>query len=100
MTDKETLLSYRLKQAEETLMDAEKMLQKNLRLDRGQIEVVDDRVAEILRKKTGQERLEMVWDSWDFFCQWIEAYLKNIHPEWTQEQIQKEIARRVMYGTK
>ena len=75
-------------------------MEKNLRLDRGQIEVVDDRVAEILSKKTGQERLEMVWDSWDFFCQWIEAYVKNIHPEWTQEQIQKEIARRVMYGTK
>ena len=30
MTDKETLLSYRLKQAEETLLDAEKMLQNNL----------------------------------------------------------------------
>ncbi len=30
MTDKETLLSYRIKQAEETLLDAEKMLQNNL----------------------------------------------------------------------
>ena len=62
--------------------------------------MVDDKVAEILRKKTGQERLEMVWDSWNFFNQIIEAHLKNIHPEWTQEQIQKEIARRVLYGTK
>lgn len=75
-------------------------MEKNLRLDQGQIEVVDDTVAEILRKKTGQERLEMVWDSWNFFYQWIEAFLKNSHPEWTQEQIQKEIARRVMYETK
>ena len=30
MTDKEILLSYRLKRAEETLTDAEKMLQNNL----------------------------------------------------------------------
>ncbi len=29
-----------------------------MRLDDGQIEVVDDRVAEILRTKTGQERLK------------------------------------------
>jgi len=75
-------------------------MEKTIRLDRGQIEVVDDTVAEILKKKTGLERLKMVWDSWNFFCQGIEAYLKNIHPEWTHEQIQKEIVRRVMYGTK
>jgi len=30
MTDKQTLLAYRLKQAEETLSDAERMLQDNL----------------------------------------------------------------------
>ncbi len=30
MTDKQALLAYRLKQAEETLADAEKMLQNNL----------------------------------------------------------------------
>jgi hypothetical protein len=75
-------------------------MEKNLRLDRGQIEVVDDKVAEILRKKTGQERLEMVWDSWNFFCRVIGTSLKSSHPEWTQEQIKKEIARRVLYGTK
>ncbi len=30
MTDKQALLEYRLKQAEETLSDAEKMLENNL----------------------------------------------------------------------
>ena len=30
MTDRQTLLAYRLKQAEETLADAEKMLQENI----------------------------------------------------------------------
>ncbi len=69
-----------------------------MRLDKGQIEVVDDRVAEILRKKTGQDRLKMIWDSWTYFNKRLEAYLKNIHPEWTQEEIRKEMARRVLYG--
>jgi hypothetical protein len=36
---------------------------KTLRLDRGQIEVVDDKVAEILKTKSGRERLNMVWDT-------------------------------------
>jgi hypothetical protein len=71
-----------------------------MRLDKGQIEVVDEKVAEILRTKTGPERLKMVWDSWTFFCQRLNAYLKNAHPEWTQEEIQKEIVKRVSYGTK
>ncbi len=71
-----------------------------MRLDKGQIEVVDKRVAEILRTKTGQERLKMVWDSWTFFYQRLQAYLRNAHPEWTQEEIQKEIVKRVSYGTK
>ena len=36
-----------------------------MRLDKGQIEVVDPRVAEILRKKTGAEKLELraIWDA-------------------------------------
>ena len=70
-----------------------------MRLDKGQIEVIDDKVAEILKRKTGQDRLQMVWDSWTYFHERLRAYLKGIHPEWTQEQIQKEIARRVTDGT-
>lgn len=71
-----------------------------MRLNNRQIEVIDDKIAEILKKKTGQERLKMVWDSWTYFCQRIEAHLKSSHPEWTEEEIQKEIVKRVLYGTK
>jgi hypothetical protein len=71
---------------------------KTLPLDKGQIEVVDDRVAEILRTKSGPERLNMVWADWSFFQMRITAYLKSEHPDWTEEQIRKEIFRRVTYG--
>ncbi len=71
-----------------------------MRLDKGQIEVVDDQVAEILRARTGLERLQMVWDAWNFFNQRLKAHLKSLHPEWTQKQIEQEILRRVSYGTK
>jgi ABC-type transport system involved in cytochrome bd biosynthesis fused ATPase/permease subunit len=73
---------------------------KTLRLDKGQIEVVDDKVAEILKTKSGMERLNMVWEAWTFFDKTVKAYLKNRHPEWTDEQIQKEIIRRVSLGSK
>jgi hypothetical protein len=70
------------------------------RLDKGQIEVVDDAVAAILKTKSGPERLSMAWDAWAFFESRITAHLKSMHPEWTEEQLQKEIVRRVAYGTK
>ena len=71
-----------------------------MRLDKGQIEVIDDKVAEILKRKTGQERLKMVWDSWTYFNERLRAYLKSNHPEWTDEELRKEIIRRMTYGTK
>jgi hypothetical protein len=78
----------------------ERSKMKTVRLDRGQIEVVDDRIAEILKTKSGPDRLNMVWDAWTFFEKTIRAYLKNEHPEWTEEQIQKEMVRRVTHGSK
>lgn len=71
---------------------------KSFRLDRGQIEVIDDKVAEIMKTKSGMERLNMVWDAWAFFEKTIKTHLKNMHPEWTEEQIQREIVRRVTHG--
>ena len=70
------------------------------RLDKGQIEVVDDQVAAIMKTKSGPERLRMVWDAWTFFGKRITAHLKSTHPEWTEEEIQREIVRRVSYGAK
>lgn len=73
---------------------------KTLRLDRGQIEAIDDKIAEIMKTKSGMERLNMAWDAWAFFEKRIKIHLKNKHPEWTEDQIQKEIVKRVTYGTK
>lgn len=69
-----------------------------MRLDRGQIEAIDDVSAEILKKKTPAERLKMAFDMWDYFHDFLSSYLTSIHAEWTSEQIQKEILRRLMYN--
>lgn len=68
------------------------------RLDDGQIEVVDPFVADCLRKKTFSERMEMVFEANRTMRLLIAGRLKTDHPEWSDEQIQAEVARRMLHG--
>jgi len=68
------------------------------RLDAGQIEVVDDRIAEILREKTSTERLKQAFGMWHSARIQLTYYLKSLHPEWDEKLIQKEVARRLSHG--
>ncbi len=74
------------------------MVTKNFRLDRGQIEVIDDVMAEILRRKTPAERIRIAFDIWTSTRNMLITYLKNIHPEWNGEKIEREVARRLSHG--
>lgn len=69
------------------------------RLDEGQIEVVDDKVAEILRRKTPAERVTMAVEMNRLARLRIEGHLRTFHPEWTDAQVQAEIARRMLLGS-
>lgn len=68
------------------------------RLDDGQIEVVDPIVAKCLREKTFAERLEMVFEINRNMRLRIAGRVKSLHPDWTDEQIQTEVARRWLHG--
>ena len=72
---------------------------QKLRLDDGQIEVVEDKVAEILKGKTPAERLMLGFDMWHSASMMLFNYVKSQHPEWNEEKIQKEVARRLSHGT-
>jgi len=69
------------------------------RLDPGQIEVVDEAVAKILRTKTPAERVAMASAAHRTAWQLIEARIRSQNPDWTDEQIQAEVARRLTRGT-
>ena len=69
-----------------------------LRLDPGQIEVMDDTLAEVLRRKTPQERIKIGFGLWTSARDMLLAYLKKIHPEWSIEMVEKEVARRLSHG--
>ncbi len=74
------------------------MTSTGFRLDDGQIEVVDPFVAECLRKKTFAERMEMVFEANRTMRLLIAGRLKTEHPDWSDEQIQAEVARRMLHG--
>jgi hypothetical protein len=65
------------------------------RLDAGQIEVVDEAVAEILRQKTPAERIALASEMHRTARLLITARLQEQHPEWTDEAIAREVARRM-----
>lgn len=65
------------------------------RLDDGQIEVVDDAVAEALRRKTPAQRVAMALDCNETVRLVIAGYLRTRHPDWGDRQIAAEVARRM-----
>ena len=69
------------------------------RLDDGQIEIVDPIVAKCLREKTFAERLEMVFDANRTMRLLIAGGVRTRHPDWSDEQIQQEVVRRILHGT-
>ncbi len=71
----------------------------NWRLDFGQIEVVDDAVAEVLRHKTVTQRLAMVFAAHRMARMLIEGSLRSTHPDWSEDQIRSQASRRLL-GTK
>jgi len=68
-------------------------------LTESQIEVVDDDVAEILRRKTPAERAAMVFSAHRFMRLVIEGALRSEHPDWDAARLQAEVARRMTRGT-
>lgn len=59
------------------------------------IEIVDDQMADVLRGKTEAERLAIAWDMWRSARDMIRRLLRDQHPDWTEEEVQAETARRL-----
>ncbi len=62
------------------------------------IEIIDDRMAAVLRNKTEAERFAMIDKFWRFARQLIQANTVHEHPDWSEEQVRKEVARRMSHG--
>ena len=73
-------------------------MDKSLRLDPGQIEVIDDVMAEILRRKTTAERIRIGFMLWTSARNMLRTHLRQTHPEWNEEMVEKEVRRRLSHG--
>ncbi len=62
------------------------------------IEAVDDDMAAVLRAKTGAERLQIASDMFAAARKMIASHLAAEHPDWDEEQVQRETSRRISHG--
>ncbi len=57
--------------------------------------MVDLRVAAILRAKSGMERLRLAHEAWELAHARLSAFLAARHPEWEKQQVQTAVAKRL-----
>ena len=65
---------------------------------RGDIEVVSDEMAAVLRSKSGAERLAIASGMYQSARQMLVSHLRSVHPDWDGRQIDREAARRLSHG--
>lgn len=69
-----------------------------MRVDLERIEVVDDVIAEILRRKTPAERIAIGFSLWTSAQRILTAHLRKSHPDWEAGRVRSEVARRLSHG--
>ena len=69
-----------------------------MRLDKGQIEVIDDVVADILRNKTPAERIRIGFEMWISAQKMLFSHLRATNPHWSDERLNREVGRRLSHG--
>ena len=68
-------------------------------IDPRRIEVVQHDVTRILRAKSGMDRLRLAHEAWDLARQRLTAFLNARHPEWSSEEVRREVAKRLAHGS-
>jgi len=58
------------------------------------IELLDDSIVEVLRQKSPVERLAMAFAAERTMHAMLTTHLRSEHPDWGQERIAMEVARR------
>lgn len=61
-------------------------------------DILDDEMARILRGMTGAERLKIANDMFVSARRMLASHLAAEHPDWDQDRIERETARRISHG--
>lgn len=70
-----------------------------IRLDEGQIEVVGDAMAAILKSKTPAERIRIGFALWSSAREMLMVHIQKTHPGWDGKRVEQEVARRLLHRT-
>jgi hypothetical protein len=63
------------------------------------IELLDDAIVEVLRRKTPAERVAMIFAANRTMRLRLEGHLRSRHPDWDAQTVMQEVARRMSLGT-
>ncbi|OGW54140.1 MAG: hypothetical protein A2Z46_03790 [Nitrospirae bacterium RBG_19FT_COMBO_55_12] len=69
-----------------------------MRLDPGQIEVLDDAMADVLRGKLPSQRIQIGFDIWTSAHNMLMVHIRKTHPDWDEKKVGQEVARRLLHG--
>ena len=62
------------------------------------IELLDQAVVDVLRRKTPTERVAMIFAANRTMRLRLEGHLRTRHPDWDSQAVMQEIARRMSRG--
>lgn len=62
------------------------------------IEEIDDIQADILRRKSPDERLRLSCEMWEFAREVVTAAVRERHPDWDVQLQRREVVRRLSHG--
>ena len=63
------------------------------------VEILDEAIVRVLRSKTPAERIAMVFDAERTMRLMLRADLIWRHPDWSEQRVIQETARRFCYGS-
>lgn len=63
------------------------------------VEVIDDEIARLFASKSGAERLAIASGMFASARTMLLAHLGAEHPDWSDERIRREAARRLSHGS-
>ncbi len=69
-----------------------------MKIDKRNLETIDNVMTQVLRDKTPQQRLAIAFSMWNSAKIQLKNHLRSQHSDWNEETIQKEVARRLSHG--
>jgi len=68
------------------------------RLTRRNIELADDDAMAMFRRMTPAQKLRVMSGMYASAYKWVDAAVRHQHPDWSEQQVRREVARRLSHG--